>query len=336
MSNSVAKLAVLMPNFNNEPYLKECLESLVNQTFSDFVIIVVDDCSTDKSVEIIKSFQDARIQLYQKEQQTGIVDALNLGLSKITSPYFIRMDGDDISAPDRFEKLINFLETNPDFDICGSSIQTFGSRNDLQNYEQNPLMNKANLVFNHSVGHASCLFRTSLFTTNQITYLDGFWRLEDYFLFYRLKNLGNATSLNQPLYFYRQGEYNNNAAIEEKKLDAYRKIYALILTDLGIEVSENRLNIHVQLAKKSTPQANYAAYFEHAHLILKANQSRQVYPQNELKIVINSALKRVLFKLIDAQNIGFFELLKASKFDLKLVRYYVSMKRKRGSSEEIV
>lgn len=330
MSNSVAKLAVLMPNFNNEPYLRECLESLVNQTFSDFVVILVDDCSTDKSVEIINAFQDDRIQLYQKDQQTGIVDALNLGLSKITSPYFIRMDGDDISAPDRFEKLIDFLETNPGFDICGSSIQTFGSRNELQNYEQNPLMNKANLVFNHSVGHASCLFRTSLFTRNQITYLDGFWRLEDYFLFYRLKDFGNATSLNQPLYFYRQGEYNNNAAIEEKKLDAYRKIYTLILTDLGIEATEYRLTIHLELAKKSAPQSKYSAYFEHAQKILKANESSLVYPPKELKKVIDAALKRVLFKLIDAQKIGFFELLKACKFDPKLVRYYFSMKRKRG------
>lgn len=330
MSENEVKLSVLMPNFNNEPYLKECLESLVNQTFSDFVVIIVDDCSTDKSIEIISAFQDDRIQLYQKDKQSGIVDALNLGLSKITSPYFIRMDGDDISAPDRFEKLINFLDTNPDFDICSSSIQTFGSRNDLQNYEENPFMNKANLVFNHSVGHASCIFRTSLFTTNQITYLDGFWRLEDYFLFYRLKDLGNATSLDQPLYFYRQGQYNNNPQIEEKKLDAYRKIYALILRDLGIVVTEKSLQTHLELAKKSAPQSKYAAYFEHAQKILKANESSQVYPPNELKTVVDSALKRVLFKLIDAHKIGFFELLKASKFDLSLVRYYISKRRNKS------
>lgn len=330
MSEKEVRLSVLMPNFNNEPYLKECLESLVNQTFSDFVVIIVDDCSTDKSIEIINTFQDDRIQLYQKNEQSGIVDALNLGLSKITSPYFIRMDGDDISAPDRFEKLIDFLDTNPDFDICSSSIQTFGSRKELQNYEQNPLMNKANLVFNHSVGHASCIFRASLFKTNQITYLDGFWRLEDYFLFYRLKDLGNATSLNQSLYFYRQGEYNNNPQIEEKKLDAYRKIYTLILTDLGIEVTEKSLQIHLELAKKSAPQSKYAAYFEHANKILNANEKNCIYPLKELNIVVNAALKRVIFKLIDARRIGFFEVLKASKFDLSLVRYYISKRRNKA------
>jgi glycosyltransferase involved in cell wall biosynthesis len=327
MSENEVKLSVLMPNFNNEPYLKECLQSLVNQTFSDFLVIIVDDCSTDKSIDIINAFQDDRIRLYQKDQQTGIVDALNLGLSKITSPYFIRMDGDDISAPDRFEKLIYFLDTNPDFDICSSSIQTFGSRNELQNYEENPLMNKANLVFNHSVGHASCIFRTSLFATNQITYLDGFWRLEDYFLFYRLKDLGNATSLNQPLYLYRQGEYNNNPQIEEKKLDAYRKIYALILTDLGIEVTEKSIKIHLELAKKSAPQSKYITYYEHANKILNANKKNCIYPQNELNMVVHVALKRVIFKLIDAHKIGFFELLKASKFDLSLVRYYILKRR---------
>ncbi len=330
MSDKEAKLAVLMPNYNNEPYLKACLESLINQTFSDFVVVIVDDCSTDKSVEIINGFKDTRIQLYRKEEQTGIVDALNLGLSKITSPYFIRMDGDDISAPDRFEKLLDFMDSNPEFAICGSSIQTFGSRNELQNYEQNPLMNKANLIFNHSVGHASCLFRTSLFKTHQIIYLDGFWRLEDYFLFYRLKDLGNATSLNQPLYFYRQGEYNNNPTIDKKKLDAYRKMYALILTDLGLEVTESQLNIHLELAKKSAPQSKYKSYFEHAKKILNANETDSIYPQNELKTVLNLALKRVLFKLIDAQKIGFFELLNASKFDLGLLRYYFSIKRNKG------
>jgi hypothetical protein len=219
------------------------------------------------------------------------------------------------------------MDSHPEITICGSSIQTFGTRSDLQNYEQNPLMNKANLIFNHSIGHASCLFRTDLFTQNQITYLDGFWRLEDYFLFYRLKDVGSATSLNEPLYLYRQGDYNNNAAIEVKKLEAYKKIYALILTDLGIECTENKLNIHLQLAKKAVPKFNYAAYFEHAKNIINANEIKGVFPKKELIVVMNAALKRLLFKLIDERKIGFFELLMASKFNLGLMRYYFSIKR---------
>src|SRR5882757_5790861 len=107
-------ITVLMPNYNNEPFLKDAIDSVLNQTFTNFVFIIVDDGSTDRSVEIIKSYADKRIVFIEKENNSGIVDTLNIGLAQITSTYFIRMDGDDISTNDRFSILYQFMESNPD------------------------------------------------------------------------------------------------------------------------------------------------------------------------------------------------------------------------------
>ncbi|MBK6526920.1 MAG: glycosyltransferase family 2 protein [Crocinitomicaceae bacterium] len=103
-------LSVLLPNFNNAPYLRECLNSLYNQTFQDFVIYFVDDCSTDDSIEIALSYPQNKMIILRKDKNSGIVDTLNLGLDQITSKYFIRMDGDDRSHLERFEKMVGYME----------------------------------------------------------------------------------------------------------------------------------------------------------------------------------------------------------------------------------
>src|SRR3954469_1580225 len=127
-------ITVLMPNYNNAPFLKEAIDSILNQTFTNFHFLIVDDGSTDNSVDIIKQYNDPRITLIQKEKNSGIVDTLNIGLERIESTYIVRMDGDDISTPDRLMILYNFMEENPEIGVRGSQIMHFGNENIRTNY----------------------------------------------------------------------------------------------------------------------------------------------------------------------------------------------------------
>ena len=113
------KVTVLMPVYNCEKYLRESIESILNQTFKDFEFLIINDGSSDKSAEIVESYNDNRINFVQNEKNIGLAASLNRGLDIAKGEYIARMDADDISLPERLEKQVRFMETNPQIGICG-------------------------------------------------------------------------------------------------------------------------------------------------------------------------------------------------------------------------
>ena len=119
------KVSVLMPVYNTkEEYLREAIESILNQTFTDFEFIIINDGSTNNAEEVIKSYKDSRIKYYRQENH-GLIYTLNYGLSLCNGEYIARMDSDDISLPFRFEKQIEVLDKNPNIGIVGGLIKIF-------------------------------------------------------------------------------------------------------------------------------------------------------------------------------------------------------------------
>jgi glycosyltransferase involved in cell wall biosynthesis len=109
-----------MSVYNGERYLRKAIESILDQTFGNFEFIIVDDGSTDKSADIIRSYGDHRIRLFQQENR-GLSAALNIGLKAAQGQYIARMDADDVSLPHRFETQHRFLETHPSCVAVGSN-----------------------------------------------------------------------------------------------------------------------------------------------------------------------------------------------------------------------
>ncbi len=111
------KISVVMPVYNTkEEWLREAIESILNQSYKDFEFIIIDDGS-DKSIEpIVNSYNDARIVLIRQEN-LGIAKSLNYGFKISKGEYIARMDSDDISLPERFEKQVNFLDKNPQISV---------------------------------------------------------------------------------------------------------------------------------------------------------------------------------------------------------------------------
>jgi len=118
------KISVLMPAYNAEKYIGEAIESILNQTFKDFEFIIIDDCSTDKTWEIIQDYAKSndRIKSYQNEVNLKLALTLNKGIDYCNSKYIARMDADDYSYPDRLGKQFNFMENNPEIGVSGGSM----------------------------------------------------------------------------------------------------------------------------------------------------------------------------------------------------------------------
>ncbi len=122
-----------MPAYNAEKYISEAIESILNQTFKDFEFIIVEDCSTDRTWEIIQDYakKDEKIIIFKNKKNLGIAGNRNklIGLAK--GKYIVWQDADDVSLPYRLKDQFNFMEKNKDVGICGGWLQFFNEKGDL-------------------------------------------------------------------------------------------------------------------------------------------------------------------------------------------------------------
>ncbi len=143
------KLAVILPAYNAENFLTECLDSLLNQTFSDFCILAVNDASTDNTGDILESYatKDARLRVYHLPQNQGEPAVMQFAmdmLNYMNVEYVARMDADDICVPHRFEKQVQYLDEHPEIDILGSNALLFndGQTDKMSKVSTLPLLDK--------------------------------------------------------------------------------------------------------------------------------------------------------------------------------------------------
>lgn len=162
------RLSVILPVYNAGLYLQEAVASVLNQTYSDFELLCIDDGSTDNSLSILESFSDARLKIVRHPENKGLIQTLNHGIALASGKYIARMDADDICRKDRFEKQITFLETNPETGVLFSRIQLidhYGNsagtwKDDEQNLTAEQIRNR--MPFLNCVAHPTVMARAAI------------------------------------------------------------------------------------------------------------------------------------------------------------------------------
>ena len=201
VSNSSGTIQRFLNDYNAERFLKDSIRSILNQTFTDFRLIIVDDGSTDKSIEIIKSFNDSRIELIQDGYNKGLPYRLNQ-IAKLTkTKYLARMDADDIMHIDRIQFQFDILESNPEIDVLGTNTYSIDDKNQIQGIRL-PYEEKLILSFVKGFVHPTILGKTQWFVNNP--YDEKAIRVEDGELWFRTKNFSCFKAINKPLLFYRE------------------------------------------------------------------------------------------------------------------------------------
>ncbi|GAA0606380.1 glycosyltransferase EpsE [Virgibacillus siamensis] len=188
------RLSVIMGiyNTNNEKKLKDSIGSILNQTFTDFEFIICDDGSTDGTFDLITKIteQDDRVKILRSQTNKGLAKALNTCIEIATGEYIARMDADDISTLDRFEKQIDFLDNNPEYALVGSSIILFDEKGDWGRRQMMKLPNTESFLFGPPFIHPSIIIRKSaILTLNGYRVDKETLRCEDYELFMRLYSM---------------------------------------------------------------------------------------------------------------------------------------------------
>lgn len=223
------KISVILPVFNCEAHIVESIASILNQTFVQFELIIIDDCSKDKTVEIIKKNSDKRIFLHQKIKNTGYTDSLNWGIKIAQGKYIARMDADDICHPERLEKQYNYLENNSEILVCGTNAQIIG-KDFCFNYPERHAEIMINLLFGSSLIHPSVMGQRKVFQENPYDRTKE--PAEDYDLWVRLTAKGKLANLKDVLLYYRVHDkqisnaqkYKQEKSARESQLAMFKKL----------------------------------------------------------------------------------------------------------------
>lgn len=210
------KISVVMPTYNAEKYLREAIDSILNQTYGDFEFLIIDDNSTDATREIIKSYNDSRIRLIDGPCK-GIAAALNKGLDEAKGEYIARMDADDISLPERFFEQVAFMDANPDVGICGTKATKFypdGREEDWGDIKQYP--NLLDMLFECLFCHPTVMFRSKDLNKYNLRYDSTLYCAEDQDLWFKAINCTKFQNIMRPLLMYRKSDQNASTFHKEK------------------------------------------------------------------------------------------------------------------------
>lgn len=214
------RVSVIMPAHNATAFIKPAIESILNQTFKDFELIVVNDGSTDQTAGVVRGLAktDSRIKLISYKHNKGESVAANIGFVQARGRYIARMDADDLSHPQRLEKQVAFLNKHPRFVVVGSQSWIIDEQSKIIGQKLFPLKHKQiyqEYGFLHPILHPSIMVRRSL-----LPWSDKLWANEgepndDYFTLFHLLSCGRFANLKQKLVSYRM--HGNNKSLQNIK-----------------------------------------------------------------------------------------------------------------------
>ena len=242
-------VSVNMAAYNAAPYIAEAIQSVINQTFQTWELIIINDCSTDSTVAEIAKFSDPRIKVFHNEQNEGIVYTRNRALHYSQGKYIAVLDADDVFLPEKLTVQVDFMEKHDDYGMVGTGFRfLYEETKTLSNHfcwyakaEYFPAI----LLFNNSFVHSSVMVRTAL--AKKILFkplVKGFSPCEDYQLFAVLANSYKIYNINQELVHYREHTQGISKSKNDKINEYTDKIIISQLKLLKVNPTAEELRLH--------------------------------------------------------------------------------------------
>lgn len=217
-------ISVILPVYNASQYFPQAIESIIKQTYTNWELIIVDDCSTDDSRKIARSFakQDARIRVLKTPKKLPVGAVANLALKKAKGEYIARMDADDISLSDRFSKQLSFLKRNPKIIGVGGQCQLIDSDNQPIGYKifpTEPSDIEEMMFYYYPVQSPTFMVRRTALPTDFIWYEEKVESAEEHELLFKIHQYGRVANLPEVTLLYRM--HDNNVSKKHPKRDFF-------------------------------------------------------------------------------------------------------------------
>jgi glycosyltransferase involved in cell wall biosynthesis len=240
-------VTVLMPVYNAERFLKRAIDSILNQSFKNIEFLIINDGSTDLSLQIIKSYKDDRIKLIENDKNYGLIYSLNKGIEIANGKYIARMDADDISYPERIKKQYTYLEGHVNVGILGTLIKGASKFKTYANNNLNTSDLKARIIFNNIFYHPTVIFRSSFIKNSAVLYNPDFKHGEDYQLWLSALRCTDFAIINEPLLYYENHPDQVSAIYNLQQRAAVIKSLEFFFNQINLIFTANELEIHRRL-----------------------------------------------------------------------------------------
>lgn len=224
------RVSVLMAVYNGEQYLREAINSILDQTFTDFEYIIVDDGSTDRSLQIINSYQDPRIKVIRNPHNVGLTRSLNQGLDLACGEYIARMDSDDISLPERLAKQVAYMDAHPEVAVSGTWAKNINSQGVVTGERKMPVGKDLDHHYwrPSPIIHPSAIIRRS--HLDGLRYDEQIRYAQDFDLWLRIRATHKLSNLPEYLLLYRMHHASITFSQRDDQLratyDIFRKLVA--------------------------------------------------------------------------------------------------------------
>lgn len=232
-------ISVVLPTFNSVKSLSNAIDSIIEQNYTDWELLVINDYgSDDGTVELVNmySFNDSRIRLVQAKTRLGLSRSLNLGICEAKGKYIARIDADDASMANRFEKQLKVMESQPDVGVCGSWQRHYGGKSEwIHKAESREELLKAELIFWCNICHSTVMLRKSMFVENKLEY-NPISKAEDFELWSRAIGVMRIVNIPEIL-----GDYNESGGITGGKFKAIYNESG----EIAARTIERYLGVHV-------------------------------------------------------------------------------------------
>lgn len=258
------KISVIMPAYNAQDYLREAIDSVLEQSYGDFEFIILNDCSTDDTEKIILSYDDPRIVYVKNEENLGVARTLNRGLDIAKGEYIARTDADDNCLPGRFAKQVAYLDAHPEVDVLGTASRSFGESGTLFfGYPTiDPEILRIDFLFSCAICHPTVMIRRSTLEKHQLRYDHAFNKIEDYEMWCRMLDLGCCiTNLPDVLLDHRLHKNQVTSVYSPDMLEKLDRLHKRLLAQTGIiaEAAEEQSFQQYCLSELATQSIDYTA-----------------------------------------------------------------------------
>ncbi len=314
MKTNTPEVTVLTPVYNGLPHLKESIESTLNQSYKDFVFLIIDDASPDPEVlECIKSYKDPRIKLVVNEENLGVSRTINKALEIIDTPYVVRSDQDDVNLPNRVEEQIKFLKENENISIICSWEHTIDSEGNFGKDWKRKLRNYGEFLGPVLLGICPIWHPSISFKTQDMIDAGGFKvdyvRAEDFEVTARLAAKRYEASILPKFHLLqRQHEASQSKEFENEQANMSNKIQEEVLEKFINREEVKELAAFLRLEKPEQKTFDKVHILKVSCLLdklLKKVSSQQKLRKIELNSLKNVIYKRVGWGILFAEQIKF-------------------------------
>lgn len=290
------ELTVIMPVYNGELFLEESIDSILNQTFFEFTLVIINDNSNDNTQEIIDRYidLDKRVSCLKNNKNLGPAKSRNLAIDVANTEFIAFMDADDRAIPLRFEKQLNYLKTHPNVGVCGSWFTFFGKKNKVVKHNINHDEIKVGFLSHCAIGNPTVMLRQS--SLGNLRFNEQMIVAEDYSLYSQLIANTEFHNIPESLLFYRWHPHNISQT-KTKNLEAFEfSIRAQQLENLGISSDNPNLEHYVYAVslKRNQPKESIIKTIKAANKLKELNKEYQYYNQHIFEKHIDKIIVRTI------------------------------------------